>query len=110
MALLSVGSKAKPREDVLQIGDAGKKQLVEVKEEGSNGGIAVYLAKETGVGKNVLAEGGLPPRPPTMIGSKPYRMLQEQSYEGEYVANAETTFFDTVALTCDRSYPCRSWS
>jgi hypothetical protein len=32
VGLLSVGSAAAPKEDVLQIGDAGKKQLVEVKE------------------------------------------------------------------------------
>ena len=32
VALLTVGSKASPKDDVLQIGDAGAKQLVEVKQ------------------------------------------------------------------------------
>jgi hypothetical protein len=80
VALLSVGSKAKPNEEVLQIGDAGKKQLVQVKEQGDTGGIAVLLAKEKGVGKTVLLAGGLPPRPPTTVGAKPYNLVQDQSY------------------------------
>lgn len=83
VALLSVGSKASPREEVLQIGDAGKKQLVAVKEEGNTGGIAVFLAKESGVGKSVLGAGGLPPKPPTTYGAKPYILHKDQSYENE---------------------------
>lgn len=84
VALLSVGSKAAPKDEVLQIGDAGKKQLVAVQEEGANGGIAVFLAKETGVGKSVLGEGGLPPMPPSTVGAKSYTLIEdnEQSYAG----------------------------
>jgi hypothetical protein len=80
VALLSVGSKANAKDDVLQLGDAGKKQLVDVKEQGESGGIAVFLAKETGVGKSVLGEGGLPPKPPTTYGAKTYTLMQDQSY------------------------------
>lgn len=84
VALLSVGSKAAPKDEVLQIGDVGKKQLVAVQEEGANGGIAVFLAKETGVGKSVLGEGGLPPMPPSTVGAKSYTLIEdnEQSYAG----------------------------
>jgi hypothetical protein len=78
-----VGSKASPKDEVLQLGDAGKKQLVEVKQQGEDGGIAVFLAKETGVGKSVLGEGGLPPKPPTTWGAKTYTLKQDQSYDGE---------------------------
>jgi hypothetical protein len=83
VALLSVGSKASPKDEVLQLGDAGKKQLVEVKQQGEDGGIAVFWAKETGVGKSVLGEGGLPPKPPTTWGAKTYTLKQDQSYDGE---------------------------
>ena len=85
VALLSVGSKASPKDEVLQLGDAGAKQLVAVKEEGEKGGLAVFLAKDTSLGKSVLSEGGLPPMPPTPVGAKPYVMLKdsEQSYEGQ---------------------------
>lgn len=83
VALLSVGSKASPKDEVLQLGDAGKKQLLEVKEQGNSGGIAVFLAKESGLGKSVLGEGGLPPKPPTTYGAKPYRLVQDQSYDNE---------------------------
>src|ERR1700712_5114107 len=34
VALLSVGSQAQPKDDVLQLGDAGSKQLVQVKRDG----------------------------------------------------------------------------
>lgn len=83
VALLSVGSKANPKDEVLQLGDAGKKQLVEVKEQGNTGGIAVFLQKEAGVGKSVLSADGLPPKPPTTYGAKPYRLAMDQSYENE---------------------------
>lgn len=83
VALLSVGSKAAPKDEVLQLGDAGKKQLVEVKSQGDSGGIAVFLAKETGLGKSVLGPDGLPPKPPTTWGAKAYNLRADQSYEGE---------------------------
>jgi hypothetical protein len=83
VGLLAVGSKAQPSE-ALQVGDAGKQQLVQVRQEGERG-LATFLAKETGVGASVLAEGGLPPKPPSAVGAKPYTLLgkQEQSYEGK---------------------------
>jgi hypothetical protein len=85
VALLSVGSKAAPKDEVLQLGDAGAKQLVAVKEEGEKGGLAVFLAKETGVGSSVLGAGGLPPMPPTAVGAKTYGLIgaNEQSYGTE---------------------------
>lgn len=86
VALLSVGSKAAPREDVLQIGDAGHKQLVEVREEGEKG-LAAFFEKEKGVGKSVLGPNGLPPLPSglniTADGKKSYEILKDQSYGEE---------------------------
>ncbi|KAL9607660.1 MAG: hypothetical protein Q9167_007448 [Letrouitia subvulpina] len=62
VGLLSVGSKADPKEDVLQIGDEGAKQLVEVKQEGEKG-LARYLEKENQSLSNVLGANGMPPFP-----------------------------------------------
>jgi hypothetical protein len=86
VALLSVGSAAQPKEDVLQIGDAGNKQLVEVKEEGERG-LSAFFEKQKGAGKGVLGPNGLPPLPPSMHRSdKQYTMASEadQPYPEEY--------------------------
>ncbi|KAI0973967.1 NADH-ubiquinone oxidoreductase 21.3 kDa subunit [Xylaria arbuscula] len=45
VALLSVGSAAAPKQEL--IGDAGAKQLVAVAEEGKTGGLAAYFEKNT---------------------------------------------------------------
>ncbi|KAF2759551.1 21 kDa subunit of NADH dehydrogenase [Pseudovirgaria hyperparasitica] len=81
VGLLTVGSKESPNEQVLQIGDAGAKQLVAIKEEGEKG-LSAFLAKEKGVGKLVLGEDGLPPRPANLgpQGKKNYEMLEDQTY------------------------------
>lgn len=87
VALLTVGSKAKPKEDVLQIGDAGAKQLVSVREEGEKKGLAVFLQKQKSIGASVLGPDGLPPFPtaqhPHGDGQKKYDLLPDQSYENQ---------------------------
>ncbi|KAF1987989.1 21 kDa subunit of NADH dehydrogenase [Aulographum hederae CBS 113979] len=93
VGLLTVGSKANPKEDVLQIGDAGHKQLVEVKQEGEKG-LATYLqSKGVSVEKSVLGPGGLPPLPgahPT-AGLRKYDLCEDQTYGN------------------DNEYPCRTF-
>lgn len=86
VGLLSVGSAAAPKEDVLQIGDAGQKQLVSLKEEGEKG-LSAFFQKETGAAKGVLGPNGLPPLPTSRApnGPKRYEMLKEQSYGTKYV-------------------------
>ena len=61
VGLLTVGSKAKPNEK-LQIGEAGTKQLVAVREEGQKG-LAAFLREEKGAIAGILDERGLPPMP-----------------------------------------------
>ena len=63
VGLLTVGSKAKPNEEVLQIGDAGTKQLTEIKTEGEETGLAAYFKKQKSAAGSVLGPGGLPPMP-----------------------------------------------
>jgi hypothetical protein len=67
VALLTVGSKANPKEDVLKIGDAGAKQLVEVKEEGEKG-LATFFKKEKNLASGVLDANGMPPMPVAQVG------------------------------------------
>lgn len=83
VALLTVGSAKSPKEDVLQIGDAGKKQLVQVKEEGDKG-LSAFFEKRKEAGLSVLGPNGLPPLPASHHPkSKRYAMLQDQSYAGK---------------------------
>lgn len=85
VALLSVGSAAKPRE--LAVGDAGAKQLVAVKEEGEKG-LSAFFQKDKKAFASVLGPNGLPPLPTSRYpGAAPkrYEMLKEQTYEGKYV-------------------------
>ncbi|KAL8972991.1 MAG: hypothetical protein Q9183_000243 [Haloplaca sp. 2 TL-2023] len=63
VGLLSVGSKAKPKDDVLQIGDAGAKQLVQVQQDGEAKGLSAFFEREkTGVA-SILGPNGIPPFP-----------------------------------------------
>ena len=82
MALLSVGSAAAPKQDL--IGEAGTKSLVAAQEEGAKG-LAVAFEKNTGLAKDVLGPGGLPPLPSGLhntgvAGQKRYDLESEQSY------------------------------
>ena len=74
VALLEVGSAAAPKQEL--IGEAGSKQLVAAQEGGIKG-LAVAFEKNTGLAKDVLGPGGLPPLPSGM-GSSP---LGEKRYE-----------------------------
>ncbi|KAL9058532.1 MAG: hypothetical protein Q9162_001687 [Coniocarpon cinnabarinum] len=89
VGLLSVGSQAAPREDVLQIGDAGQKQLVAVQEEGQKTGLPTFFKKDKANMAAVLGPDGLPPMPSNlgqnMVG-KQYSLDAEQSYEGDPIS------------------------
>lgn len=91
VGLLSVGSAAHPKEDVLQIGDVGNKQLVDVKAEGEKG-LATFFQKDKNAFKGVLAANGMPPLPTSRHPqSKRYEMLgsEEQAYSSKYVRKAK---------------------
>lgn len=92
VGLLSVGSMASPRGDVLQIGDAGAKQLVQVKEEGEQKGLAAYFEKNKESKASIFGKDGLPPFPSGMSrvsprGGKDYVMDVDRAegYPEEYV-------------------------
>jgi hypothetical protein len=85
VGLLTFGSAAAPKE--LAAGDEGAKQLVAVKQQGEERGLAGYFEQGKGMDL-VLGEDGLPPRAPGLnvatkvTGEKRYVMnpVQEQSY------------------------------
>lgn len=90
VGLLSLGSQAAPKDSVLQVGEAGEKQLVSVKEEGEERGLAALFEKDQKSIQGVLGANGLPPTPrnintvPQPTQSK-YELTQEQSYADVYV-------------------------
>ncbi len=83
VGLLTVGSAAAPKEDVLQIGESGSKQLVAVKEEGEKG-LATFFQRDKGLAASVLSAEGLPPFPSGLSqgakGEKRYELLEDQTY------------------------------
>ncbi|KAL1978045.1 hypothetical protein VTN31DRAFT_904 [Thermomyces dupontii] len=82
--LLTVGSKAAPRDDVLQIGDAGQKQLVAVKQEGEGKGVAAVFERDRNSIKNVLDANGLPPLPVNLNSNAKYQVDREHGYPEKY--------------------------
>lgn len=102
VALLSVGSAAQPKEDKLQIGEAGKNQLVALKEEGEKG-LSAFFEKEKSMAAGVLGPNGMPPLPArygTTQNAPKYDLAKddEQAYGPKYV-----TFhgdIEDAQLTC----------
>ena len=90
VGLLSLGSKASPKDNVLQIGDAGAKQLVQVKQEGEENGLSTLFAKDAKTTTSLFGPGGLPPFPTGMSmksseGQRKYAMdsKREEGYPEE---------------------------
>ncbi|KAI1270020.1 NADH-ubiquinone oxidoreductase 21.3 kDa subunit [Xylariaceae sp. FL1019] len=93
VALLSVGSAAAPKQEL--VGDAGTKQLVSVKEEGE-GGLAVFFEKNAAVGKETLVN-GLPPLPSGQ------RVKNDGKWEAYKYDLSEQSYPDRD------TYPCRTF-
>lgn len=71
VGLVSVGSKAIPNNDALQVGDAGAKQLVQIAQEGQGRGLAAYFEKDQKRTVDILGPDGLPPFPSGMSRVSP---------------------------------------
>lgn len=85
VGLLTVGSKSAPKDDVLQIGEAGQKQLVAVKQEGEERGLAALFEKDKRKVQGVLGPDGLPPLPCNLNSSSKYQLGSGQGYPEKYV-------------------------
>ena len=90
VGLLSVGNKSNSKENVLQIGDAGAKQLMQVKQEGEQKGLAAFFEKDKNITAGIFGSDGLPPFPSGMsraspVGGRKYVMDadREQGYPEE---------------------------
>lgn len=81
VALLTVGSQIAPKDNVLQIGEAGDKQLVSVKQEGEERGLAAHFQKDKKGVQSVLGANGFPPMPTNLntAGSK-YHIDDDHGY------------------------------
>ncbi|KAK2750639.1 dolichyl-diphosphooligosaccharide--protein glycosyltransferase subunit 1 [Myotisia sp. PD_48] len=78
VGLLTVGSQAAPK-DTLLIGEAGTKQLAELKETAGAGGLATYFETSQTQGE-VLGSDGLPPLPANLNAGTGYNIPGDQSY------------------------------
>ena len=69
---------------MLQIGDAGAKQLVQVKQEGEQKGLAAFFEKEKNGMASIFGPNGLPPFPSGMsrtstVGGRKYVMDSDRA-------------------------------
>lgn len=100
VALLTVGSAAAPKDDVLQLGEAGSKQLVQVKKE-SEQGLSPYFQQNAASLQAVLGPDGLPPRPPSLHhANRTYELIkdEEQTYGSRYVDRGTGLGFSCALL------------
>ncbi|KAJ5381013.1 NADH-ubiquinone oxidoreductase 21.3 kDa subunit [Penicillium cataractarum] len=95
VSLLTVGSQAAPKDNVLQIGEAGAKQLVEVQEQGKERGLAALFEKDKKSIQGVLGANGLPPTPANIN-------TVAQASQSKYEINPEQSYPDV--------YPCRTFA
>ncbi|KAJ5150552.1 NADH dehydrogenase (complex I) 21kDa subunit [Penicillium coprophilum] len=89
VALLTVGSQAAPKDDVLKIGQAGEQQLIAVKEQGGERGLAALFEQDKKSIQGVLGANGLPPNPCNInTAAKPsqskYQIDTENGYPEKY--------------------------
>jgi hypothetical protein len=83
VGLLTVGSQSAPKKEL--IGEAGTKELVEVKEEGETG-LAAYFKTGKGGALDMLGKDGLPPLPSGRSlkpGADKYALTAENAYPEE---------------------------
>lgn len=97
VGLLSVGSKAAPKDEVLHIGEAGEKQLVSVKQQGEERGLAGLFEKDSKGIKGVLGANGLPPMPCNLnTSASKYQLGDDHGYPDVYVLPPLSGFADAL--------------
>ncbi|PYH97748.1 NADH-ubiquinone oxidoreductase 21.3 kDa subunit [Aspergillus ellipticus CBS 707.79] len=86
VSLLTVGSKATPKDEVLQIGKAGEKQIVSIKQQGEDRGLAGLFEKDKNGIKGVLGANSLPPIPCNLnpSGTTQYQLGHDHGYPDVY--------------------------
>ncbi|KAJ5963342.1 NADH dehydrogenase (complex I) 21kDa subunit [Penicillium vulpinum] len=89
VSLLTFGSQAAPKEDILKIGQAGEQQLVAVKEQGEERGLAALFEQDKKSIQGVLGANGLPPSPCNLntiskSSQSKYELDSEHGYPEKY--------------------------
>ena len=105
VGLLSVGSASAPKKEL--IGEAGTKELAQVKEEGETG-LAAYFKAGEGRALASLGKDGLPPLPSGLglkAGADKYNLTEENGFPEGYVDLISLRF----ELTDHHRYPCRTF-
>lgn len=109
VGLLTVGSQAAPKDDVLQIGEAGQKQLVSVKQEGEQRGLAAHFEKDKKGIQGVLGPNGLPPTPCNLNASATkYQLDHDNGYPEVYV-EISPSLLNSSPNASENRYPCRTF-
>ena len=78
--LLTVGSAANPKDDVLKLGEAGNQQLVEIQQSGEERGLSAFFEGNREASKGVLNSDGLPPTPPNLNPGGKYTIDENHGY------------------------------
>lgn len=96
VGLLSFGSKLSPRSSSPRTGEAGTKQIEQVKQAGEAKGISAFLGRYRKSSVSILGPDGLPPFPSgqdrlTPGGGRMYRMNmgKTEGYPEEYVLHSQ---------------------
>ncbi|KAI9892162.1 MAG: hypothetical protein M1814_001620 [Vezdaea aestivalis] len=85
VGLLAVGTKITPKQEL--IGESGAKQLVQVKQDGEEKGLAAQLKKDNGSMDDILGPDGLPPLPSSISntpGVPQYEIGHENGFPEGY--------------------------
>lgn len=101
--LLTFGNKEVPKEDVLQVGEAGEKQLIAAKQEGEERGLAAHFEKDKSSIKAILGPDGLPPLPAKLNKSSAYELSSNQAYPEKYVY--PSSFICPFSLLSNMMFP-----
>ncbi|QGA13638.1 hypothetical protein EYB26_001288 [Talaromyces marneffei] len=89
--LLTFGNKQAPKEDALQLGEAGEKQLIAAKQEGDEKGLAAQFEKDKNSVKSVLGPDGLPPLPVRLNNLAKYELGSGQGYPEKYGSSSSSS-------------------
>ena len=80
VGFLTVGSQSTPKDDVLQTGEAGAQQLMQIKQRGEEHGLAALFEKDRKDIEGVLGPEGLPPLPCNLNPLSKYTTNPAQGY------------------------------
>ena len=80
VGLLSVGSKASPKENALLPGESGSQQLVELQKTAEESGLAKFYEQNAEAQVQVLGSNGMPPMPCNLNPESKYNIGSDQAY------------------------------